>query len=556
MNSIDHTQLSNSVQPTMAASEQQFLEPSQTTTILEFKHGRKRKQSSTSVSQGSITQQPQEGHFAQSPKRRPVFIEIFGGTGNLSKWIYHQGFDVVCIDHKGNKHTPKFSSIDIDLTTDSGQQLLWHLIHTLEPEAIHAGVPCGTSSRAREREISSDLKARGAPQPPPLRDYDHPMGKPNLSNFNQQKILQGNKLYELVFRLIIFCHGLGIVFSVENPWRSWFWAVLVHLARQESLAACKIINSLQTVLFDNCCHGATRKKRSRIDATQPTYLQLAADCDGSHNHEPYNITYNDGWKFDTAIEGAYPDLLCQRMASLLAAQVSPGLHRDPESSLKAKIQAFATRQHRSTSQLIPEYIKVFEWDLSKNKLPDLCKDLGPSTKGGEQKGIRRIGQFHSMEQFINKSLTLDHPMDTMCPVADITMRAIFTILTRGARNLEFFRLDAIKHARAVCDKLHDQEVQLHDSMPEHIRVVVKSKRILLFEQLLKETGYDDLQVVDFMKHGVDLHGCHDLPPYAKSRVVPAISTVEQLQKEAVWRRKAMQSFRDTGDNFDILEKQN
>lgn len=178
MNSIDHTQLSNSVQPTMAASEQQFLEPLQTTTVLEFKHGRKRKQSPTSVSQGSITQQPQEGHFAQSPKRRPVFIEIFGGTGNsLSKWMYHQGFDVVCIDHKGNKHTPKFSSIDIDLTTDSGQPLLWHLIHTLEPEAIHAGVPCGTSSRAREREISSDLKARGAPQPPPLRDYDHPMGK-------------------------------------------------------------------------------------------------------------------------------------------------------------------------------------------------------------------------------------------------------------------------------------------------------------------------------------------------------------------------------------------
>lgn len=186
--------------------------------------------------------------------RRPVFIEIFGGTGNsLSKWMYHQGFDVVCIDHKGNKHTPKFSSIDIDLTTDSGQQLLWHLIHTLEPEAIHAGVPCGTSSR----EVSSDLKARGAPQPPPLRDYDHPMGKPNLSTFNQQKIFQGNKLHELVFRLIIFCHGLGIVFSVENPWRSWFWAVLVHLARQESLAACKIINSLQTKLFDNCCHGAT-----------------------------------------------------------------------------------------------------------------------------------------------------------------------------------------------------------------------------------------------------------------------------------------------------------
>ena len=70
--------------------------------------------------------------------------------------------------------------------------------------------------------------------------------------------------------------------------------------------------------------------------------------------------------------------------------------------------------------------------------------------------------------------------------------------------MEIFRLNAIKHARALCDKLHEREVQLHESMPNHARVVVKSQRILLSEQLLKDTGYEDLQVVDFMKQGVEL----------------------------------------------------
>lgn len=547
---------SNSMQDNISTVEQQQLgnkEP--TAEATSTTPTRKRKEAPTPLLHPMGNEHSQEGQFVTTSSRRPVFIEIFAGTGNLSRWMYNQGFDVICIDYKGNKHTPKFAAIDVDLTADSGQRLLWHLIDTLRPEAIHAGAPCGTSSRAREKELPHSLKVQGAPQPPPLRDYEHPMGKPNLTDFNQQKVSMANRLYRLVFSLIIYCYRNDIIFSVENPWRSWFWAVLTFLARQDSLSSCRIINKLHSVIFDNCCHGASRKKRSRIDATQPTYLQLAADCDDSHTHEPYNITYKDGWKFDTAIEGAYPDLLCQRMASLLAAQVAPGLNRDPNNSLKAKIQAFASRQHKSTPQLIPEFLKVFEWQPGNRELPELCKDLGPSSKGGEQKGIRKMGQFHSPKQFIDKAIALDHPMDTLCPVADVTKRAIFTILTMGGQNIEIFRLNALKHARRLCDELHDKEVELHNAMPEHVRTVVNSKRLLLFQRLLKDTGYDDLQVVEFMQYGVELHGCHDLPPYANSRVVPAVSTVEQLQKEAVWRRKAMQATRDSGDNFDILEKQ-
>jgi len=56
--------------------------------------------------------------------QRALFVEIFAGTGNLSKHMYERGFDVICIDWKHNKHTSKFSAINIDLGSDDGQQVL------------------------------------------------------------------------------------------------------------------------------------------------------------------------------------------------------------------------------------------------------------------------------------------------------------------------------------------------------------------------------------------------------------------------------------------------
>ena len=108
-----------------------------------------------------------------SATSRPLFVEIFAGAGNLSKHMYQRGFDVICIDWKHNKHTSKFSAINVDLSCDDGQQVLWALLDNLKPHALHAGVACGTSSRAREKELPASLRRQGAPPPVPLRDDEH-----------------------------------------------------------------------------------------------------------------------------------------------------------------------------------------------------------------------------------------------------------------------------------------------------------------------------------------------------------------------------------------------
>lgn len=130
--------------------------------------------------------------------------------------MFEAGFDVVAIDYK-SKHTAKFSCIDIDLSSRSGQQLFWEIVDTTKPCAIHCGVACGTASRARERDIPQHLLQAGAPRPVPLRDADFPIGLPNLSPSNQHRVDQANLLYQFTFSILLYCHFNKVTFTVENP---------------------------------------------------------------------------------------------------------------------------------------------------------------------------------------------------------------------------------------------------------------------------------------------------------------------------------------------------
>ena len=313
------------------------------------------------------------------------------------------------------------------------------------------------------------------------------------------------------------------------------------MAKNHSLEACRYINRMHSVAWDNCMHGGTRAKRTRLDVTTDAYTDLQADCDNNHDHEPYRIYLDGIWKFDTAIEGAYPDLLCQRLSEQLAKTWPHPFQPRDDWNLRVQTSSYTAKQHKRFPQLIPEFWKVFEMDLKKTNLPPLCKQLGPSTTGGATMGTYKVGQFHSVEQFFQKALKLQHPLDTLNPVPDITQKAIFNILTRGPSDIARERLAAIKHVLELDKKLQHDESELHKTMPPYMQTVLKGKKILLFKRLLEETSYDDMEVCSFIQEGTQLFGHHSIPPYAATKIVPAVSTVEQLQREAPWRRKAVRT---------------
>ena len=73
------------------------------------------------------------------------------------------------------------ASHPFDLTEPKQQRILTDIMHSRPPEYIHLGMPCGTASRARERPVATSKVLQGAPQPPPLRSADHPLGLPHIN---------------------------------------------------------------------------------------------------------------------------------------------------------------------------------------------------------------------------------------------------------------------------------------------------------------------------------------------------------------------------------------
>jgi len=85
--------------------------------------------------------------------------------------------------------------------------------------------------------------------------------------------------------------------------------------------------------------------------------------------------------------------------------------------------------------------------------------------------------------------------------------------------------------------------------------LLKDKTILVFKRLLEKTNYPDMDGVKFMSEGVALTGQHDKPPYADYKFSPAVSTLEQPEQEAIWRRRSLMAKSFSHEHLDLLDEQ-
>ena len=206
----------------------------------------------------------------------PLFIELFAGRASLSRAAIQSGLRVISIDHEVVQ--PFAPIVTLDLTSSSGQKILWDVLTSPGVEAVHLGLPCGTSSRARERPIPREMRLAGVPEPPPLRSAEFPLGIPGLAHHHQRRIDSANCLYALAIEIILWCHRHKVVISIENPASSWLWAVLVKLAREHSTEAA-------TALIGNIPLGSQRRGCSMpcqplATMTMPTN---SGACDGNQD---------------------------------------------------------------------------------------------------------------------------------------------------------------------------------------------------------------------------------------------------------------------------------
>ena len=114
-----------------------------------------------------------------------LFVEVFSGTGLLSKAFHRLGYQIIEWDVQ---HGPEY-----DLLKVGPRRSLLNLVQGAHH--VHIALPCSSFSIAR---------GAGAP-----RSRQHPLGKPNLSVKDQQKVDDGNVLLRYSCKLISRCIALG-----------------------------------------------------------------------------------------------------------------------------------------------------------------------------------------------------------------------------------------------------------------------------------------------------------------------------------------------------------
>ena len=156
-----------------------------------------------------------------------------------------------------------------------------------------------------------------------LRSGDKPLGLPGLSSPEAKRVELANKVYRTAVAALMECYLLGVSVSIENPERSWIWAVLAALVKEAGHCGfSRWYHDLVNVNFDACMHGHTRAKATRLRASAGLFEHLAVRCDGGHRRSSWDVRkVNGSWAFPSAGEAEYSPTLAKRIVGAVAAKV-------------------------------------------------------------------------------------------------------------------------------------------------------------------------------------------------------------------------------------------
>ncbi|CAE7310483.1 unnamed protein product [Symbiodinium sp. KB8] len=473
-------------------------------------------QSRQSAPRGSAVSAPQNQLHGTLT---PLMIEICSGSGVLSAAFRDVGFRTLAIDRPGNEHRLSHSYVPLNLADPGNQDLLMQSLEdALFVGHIHLGVPCGTCSRARERALPSQLRARHA-APRPLRDAKHPLGKPALAGADKTRVKTANELYKFALRVVLWAFRHDIPVTIENPARSWLWPALDCLVKKMRPIFGHDLRrawaSLKFYDLDACMFGGKRKKR--------TSTRLA---------------------FDTAEEAQYPRGLCLALARTFAVKFENdgGLLRPPGDFSSARTgpgrdQRPLVQQFRATL-VAPQVPPGDQFKLLASPTGDISQVKEHTDGTGD---LKTFGVRWTPQEFLQQAKSVEHPMNPEQALSDLLKDVIFANLTTPPVELAKSRIQAVVTIRQMAADLESKEHAFKEKLDPLVAKILKPKRILLWKSLLLAANYDDMEIVDLVSKGIPLTGSHGAVPALPEKLVPATDSVESLLAASELRRKALTS---------------
>jgi hypothetical protein len=496
-------------------------------------------------------------------------IELCCGSAGLSAALQRRGFSVLGVDWIRNPSLPQAPIVKLDLSKEEGQKIVRDVIRESDVCYIHAAVPCGTASKARNRPIASKFLRAGAPQPRPLRSKQFPLGFPTgLTALESERVQAANAIYKFVAELFDEYHDI-VFWTIENPDSSFFWDIPFVM----KLAA---LPTVRIGRFQQCMKGGRRPVWRRWMGNLPGLPKLNAECSGDHEHLPFRIQTVDGvWQFSTAEEAAYPKVLCDEASDLvldgvLALGFSPPALSitDPNLNIPQQRQLMRATtgkfvRGKRLPQLLSEFDRTEQIVLAKpllNETRELNGDymkvvrlISRVTDGPHQDTDNYwdciVGVYRKPSSFVEKAKELIHPMDMPAPLPDVILENIAWNLSKSTKEVSAFTLETIRRMKNLSLELKGRDEQLKRQAPPEILPIIKSKNVALLEYYMNKLNWPDKDLVNDLLYGIPLSGTVKPTKIFPPKVKTATITTEQLRASAKWCRKAiLQKVGPSGDH--------
>ena len=512
-------------------------------------------------------------HVKARERDNLFLLDIFCGTAGVAAAFKNLGGEALGIDHLIDKRRVKGPVSKVDLSKEEGQMTVLQWIADGKVDACMLAPPCGTASRAREIPLSKKLRERCGMQPAPLRSTKYPMGLPTLRGTGRLKVETANRLYNFTRRVIDLCLQLDIPFICENPRRSLMWLTDDFLDLHPK---CRF-------QYIHACMYGSRRRKSTAFLMNFHASRLLAECDNSHEHLPWGVLEaqkTSPIKFATSCETEYPAPLAKELAFAFVEQLqiqgkqisSSQIAEDQLQRVGAGVQPRGNR----SPLLLHEFkhkIDVLSRDtivpasIAESALPPFggipigaklisSHNVVEMGENGEKKLCQRstFGVYYSPSEFLDKAMSVEHPLDTPQLVDKSNLRAICFLRDHGDGHVAEFRSKQLKRFLERAKALQEPERTLQDSLDPDVRKVLKGKRLLLFKEMAEEAKVGDKLLFDELTSGFRLTGTMPESSQFPAKLKPAAISVQQLRESAVWAKKMIfASCKRVGKDLEIAK---
>lgn len=107
---------------------------------------------------------------------------------------------------------------------------------------------------------------------------------------------------------------------------------------------------------------------------------------------------------------------------------------------------------------------------------------------------------------VRRAQKLQHPFDTSFQAQDHVLDAMFRVLIRGTEAIHQERVAKLKWLKSRAQQLEVKENALRASLEPKVAEILKSKKLLMLDELIKYVGYADTHLVEDMCKGMTITG--------------------------------------------------